>query len=65
MFWLLAIHNAILGITKDSDKQKPGLQKLHDFTKNGTTFIDRKIRVPCNKNQEKTIMGSHHIFLKT
>ena len=35
---LLSTLDPMLGVTKDDEKQKPALYKLHDFTKGGTVL---------------------------
>ena len=39
---LLSTMRRIMGVTKDDGKQKPGLYKLHNFTKGGTVECDQR-----------------------
>ena len=50
---LLSTYNPLLGITKDDDKQKPGLYKLYDFTKGGTDIVDQKMGFYSTKSKSR------------
>ena len=51
---LLSTHSPLLGITKDDDKQKPGLYKLfYDFTKGGTDIVDQKMGFYSTKSKSR------------
>ena len=49
---LLSSKPPLLGLTKDDQKDKPGIFKFYDFTKGGTDIMDQ--RVDANTANSKT-----------
>ena len=52
----------LMGITRDSGKQKPSIIKFYDFTKGGTDVMDEKIsKYSCKSLTHRWTMS--HFFL--